>query len=376
MEVLAKQSNLNKITLEALLEYIRKNCCNKQQYLEEIVVDDNIDIEEIKITSQNFKQKLKSSEQAILFCPTFIKNFDYFKLNQDILIFNINSLDLSPTLSVSSKKSNKDYDNIFKSLFLSILYCFCDIKELNDKSLDEFIVNTNKHVQIADFTKLNIKKTVLNKNLKTHKITLEVLRFISDYLHINIFLFDFKLYENKVIYCSGDFIPYKKNILLYLDDESNCYYPLITNNFKTFKYDQSIFKYFLSDTSNIITYDNTDFKLTIDENLDCYINKEVSMLIEENMKIPINFDDVKETTSVINGFDDNYSPTEKEINSDNNSNDSSDDENIDKEDNSKIEKYMTYSLKDLQKLAKDKNIDIKNKVGKFKTKKELIDNLI
>ena len=370
MEVLTKQTNLNKITLDILLEYILKNCCNKQQQFEEIIVDNNTDIEEVKVSVNNFKEKLKTSDKPILFCPSFINNFDYFKSNQDILVFNINSIDLSPTLSISSKKSSKDYNTSFKSLFLSILYCFNSSDKLTDKLLDEFIINSNKHVQIADFAKLNIKKTILNKNLKSYKINDDVLRFLSDYLHINIFVFDEQV-SNRIIYYSGDFVPYKKNIVLYKDKDTDSYYPLITNKYKFFKFDQSIIKYILSDISILVTHDKSDFKL-LTENLDCYINKEISLLIEENMKIEIKEEDTfKDTTSIINGFDENYSPTEKDMNENNDSEDEED--NISQ---TKIKEYLTYSLKDLQKLAKDNNIDIKNKLGKFKTKKELIDGLI
>lgn len=384
MEVIAKQINLNKITLDILLEYISKNCCNKQQQLEEITVDNNKDIEEIKINTINFKDKLKSSDKPIIFCPSFIKNFDYFKTNQDILVFNINSLDLSPTLSISSKKSSKDYNITFKSLFLSVLYCLKDnLKQLTDEVLEDFIVNTNKYIQLADLPSLNIKKIALNRNLKSHKVDYDVIRFLSDYLHVNIFIFDEKISDNRIIYCDNNFVPFKKNIILLLDN--NIYYPVITNNYKIFKFNQSFMKFALSDISKIITYNNLDLNLT-QEDLTKYINQEdltkfnnqknIANIIDINIQEQPNIiKDNNDNLSIINGFDDQYSPTEKDDNnSDADSEDSEDNDNT--ELNNKIEKYMNYSLKDLQKMSKDNNIDIKNKLGKFKTKKDLVDNLI
>ena len=211
-----------------------------------------------------------------------------------------------------------------------------------------------------------MKKIKLNKTLKSHKVDLDIIRFVSDYLHINIFLFDETINANKIIYCSGDFIPYKKCIVLYHDEDT--YYPVITSNYKVFKFEQSVVKFMLSDISRIVTHDNTVFNL-VTEVLDSYINKDIAQLIEDNIKIPIN--KPEETASVVNGFDDEYSPTEKEVESDQDS-----DHESDAEANNKLEEYMTYSLKDLQKLAKDNNIDIKNKAGKFKTKKELAEELI
>ena len=366
MEVITRQNSLNKITLEKLLDYINKNCCNRQQFLEEIIIDSDTEIADIKVNPINFKDQLKSANQPILFCPKFLSNFEYFKTNQDLLVFNINSLDLTPNLSISSKKSTSDYDNNFKTLFMSLLYCFTETNKITDKLLEEFIINTNKHVQMADFAKLNMKKIKLNKTLKSHKVDLDIIRFVSDYLHINIFLFDETINANKIIYCSGDFIPYKKCIVLYHDEDT--YYPVITSNYKVFKFEQSVVKFMLSDISRIVTHDNTVFNL-VTEVLDSYINKDIAQLIEDNIKIPIN--KPEETASVVNGFDDEYSPTEKEVESDNDS-----DHESDAEANNKLEEYMTYSLKDLQKLAKDNNIDIKNKLGKFKTKKELAEDLI
>ena len=259
--------------------------------------------------------------------------------------------------------------NIARFLQMNSIF---DIKietnKITDKLLEEFIINTNKHVQIADFNKLNMKKIKLNKTLKSHKVDLDIIRFVSDYLHINIFLFDETINANKIIYCSGDFIPYKKCIVLYHDEDT--YYPVITSNYKVFKFEQSVVKFMLSDISRIATHDNSSFNL-VTEVLDSYINKDIAQLIEDNMKIPIN--KPEETASVVNGFDDEYSPTEKEVEFDS---ESSDLEQECEATNNKLEEYMTYSLKDLQKLAKDNNIDIKNKTGKFKTKKELAEDLL
>ena len=81
-------------------------------------------------------------------------------------------------------------------------------------------------------------------------------------MHVNIFLFDETINPSKLIYCSGDFVPYKKCIILYHDTDT--YYPIITSSYKIFKFDQSIVKYTLSDITRIATHDNTDFKLVVE----------------------------------------------------------------------------------------------------------------
>lgn len=364
MEVLTNKTGLNKVTLDILLDFITKNCCNKQNY-EEIIVVNSKELADDKVTYSNFLAKLKATDSLISFCPEFTKNFSYFKNNNsELLIFNINSIDLTPNTSISSKKS-VDLNFNFKSFFLSILYCLADNKHLKDSLVETLITNINKFTVVTDLTKLNIKKTKLNKSLKNNIIDNDVLRIVSEYLYVNIFVFNHQ--EENFMYCSGEFVPFKKNIVLYF--YNNIYYPIVTKANKVFAFSSELIKYFLSDVSKIKCTSINEF-IVAQEDIASYINKDQTVqniiLPEVNLNQEVSKDD---TNSIINGFDDQYSPTD--VDDGDGAGDDEEDEN-----NNKYEKYMSYSLKELQKLVKDKDIDIKNKSGKFKTKKELVDNLL
>ena len=384
----SKNTGLNRVSIEILIEYINKNF-NKLQPQELIITDNEINEQEI-ISSSNFESVFKSSNSPISFCPKFTKDISYFKTNSDLEVLNINYL-LQNIFDIKSSEKSSPTNN-FKSLLISILYCITDEKKITSSLVESFITGINKYILIADLKKLNITKIRINRSLKNNIIDNQVLRIISEYLHINLFIFNTKntkeSYEfEDFSYCGGNFIPFKKNIILF--NYNNLYYPIITKTNKFFNFDSPILKYCLSDGITLIkTINCNGINLEL-EDLATYIDIE---LLPEITVV----NQIDDTQSVINGFDDQYSPTEKHF-SDNSDDSSSDDEDkvvtvksvksvlnfkknllsgVKKDCSELEEKYMKYSLKELHQLSKDSNINIKYDNGKLKTKNDLIKDLI
>ena len=370
-----KNTGLDRVTIETLIQYINKNVIKLQP--QELIIIDNDADEQIKITSSNFENIFKSSTSPISFCPPLTNDISYFKTNQDLEVLNINYL-LQNILDVKSSEKNSPSNN-FKSLFVSLLYCIIGEKKITNSLIEEFIIGINKFMLMTDLEKLNIKKTKINRSLKNNIIDNQVLRIISEYLHINLFIFetsqdtkDTKEIYNGFNYYGGNFIPFKKNIILF--NYNNLYHPIITKTNKYFNFDSPILKYYLSDNNNLIKTINSSNLILELEDLSSYIN------IELLPEVPITNKQNDETQSVINGFDDQYSPTEKQFSEDS----SSDEEECvvivksikTPQKNDIEEKYMKYSLKELHQIAKENNINIKNENGKLKTKNDLIKDII
>ena len=159
-----KNTGLNRITIETLIQYINKNL-NKLQPQEFIIIDNDIQ-EEVKLSSSNFESIFKSSNSPISFCSKITDNISYFKTNSDLEVLNINYL-LQNIFDIKSS-DKKSPSNNFKSLLVSILYCITDEKKITNSLVESFITGINKYILIADLEKLNIKKIRINRSLKNN----------------------------------------------------------------------------------------------------------------------------------------------------------------------------------------------------------------
>ena len=103
-----KNTGLDRVTIETLIQYINKNVIKLQP--QELIIIDNDADEQIKITSSNFENIFKSSTSPISFCPPLTNDISYFKTNQDLEVLNINYL-LQNILDVKSSEKNSLSNN-------------------------------------------------------------------------------------------------------------------------------------------------------------------------------------------------------------------------------------------------------------------------
>lgn len=367
-----KSKSYDRINLDSLLSFIKTNLSTFQHPVKIVTMEDNSTnilttdvvtkekasktIKDVKL-EKSFYDELESSEPTIKFNPKMIKKFTNYPVDTDIFTYNINNfLIFEPDLSDASQKKN-DYSAF--TFFKSIIYSLLQKPKYSD--LENFVKTLVKHVSYGgvsefNYTKLKWNKKTLKDNINKNIIDASIVRVVSDYLHVNIFIFNEE--TESIEYGGGDYIPFKKNLFFY--KYQNNYYPVFNKNFKYFSYDTPLVKYLLTNTDkiNLLSHDQLTFK---EEDLTKYINI--------NILPNIQVDQTKEDQmSVINKFEEDFSDNDEEnSDEDENSESSESEDEINQE---LFEKLMKLSLSDIHKEAKKYNIDIK--VGtKLKTKKDL-----
>jgi len=331
----------SKVTLECLLNFIDKNLSTRQP-ASEIIVEKKVSLAKSipKQSTKTFSDMLNSANTPIIF--DFDPSCQYLSCLKTRQFFTIN-----PNCILS------DSDNL--SFFKSVLYCLID--KITNDDINQFKTNLIKEISnysgLKDYKNFNWKKKDIVSTLTNNIVDEKIIRLVSDYLHVNIFMINNCSKGGKYIsYGGGEYVPFKKNIVLYKQNEM--YYPIFTKTSKFFKVNDSIIKCFIENSEKIklLTLESDTF-IPVEENLDKYIDI-----------TKIDFNDNEVAKNMVNSFiEEECSSSENEI---------SDIEN--NKENNKENKEMlgntNMSLKDLQEIARKYGISIK-KQGKLKTKKEL-----
>ena len=170
-------------------------------------------------------------------------------------------------------------------------------------------------------------KTQLLEDIKSEDIKTTVIRYLADYLHVNIFILN--VLDGKVYYSGSDgWITYKKNLLL-IKHKNNNFEPVYTPTTKFFTTSSKLVSYLLT-KPYVVNILQCNFKESTEnefgeesEELDKYISKQTEIV---------------EESETINKFDD----------------DSSDGENSEQ----KEIDYTTMSYVQLKKIAIEYDINL------------------
>ncbi len=341
-----------KITVTDLIEYIRLN----SKYLK-------------NIGTVNF---INSENSTTI--PE--KKFTLFSGNiNKILVDYIDNINL-----LTVKEYNDSGINI--SLFSSILSCVIDdYTKLDNKKQDDYLNNFFSYLRnnistgrFSDYNYKHIKLTKKKLSELIYKCSSDnyVIKYLADYLYINIFIFDSN--ADKIYFSGEDFIPYKKNILLKKNTEN--FSPIIFNDKKFIQYNDDLLDLIINSyiTEKLI---KTELDTT----------NSISVTIEDLSKY---IDISKYTIEVetINGFDEDIIYTEQINNinslseSENDESENNESENDESENDESDEEIINVDSKmkvaDIQKIAKKLNINIykiTNGKNKKKTKAGLINDI-
>ncbi len=140
-----------------------------------------------------------------------------------------------------------DMGDVDISVYSSILWILKDgfsnySRQQQSECIIEFI-KTLKYNAIHMFNEFNYKTLgwtdrQLVTDIKSGEVGTTVLRFMADYLHVNIFILNM---NDEHIYYSGShpWVPYKKNILL-LRHNNNSFEPVFSDNVKFFGYESKL----------------------------------------------------------------------------------------------------------------------------------------
>jgi hypothetical protein len=137
------------------------------------------------------------------------------------------------------------------------------------------------------YKKLKWDQEKLSNYVNSCIINRFLLRYISDYFHINIFLLDIE--KDQLIYCSKYYIPYKKHIFL-LHFKNN-FEPFIMEHAKSYTNEDIPVKYILQNSnkirilSDVPNDSDTDYAKfeSQEEDLDKYITKNIIKLREKKL---------------------------------------------------------------------------------------------
>jgi hypothetical protein len=335
-----------RITTEALIEYIKTN-------IDKIQSLDFVDLNFNSYTEVKELKKLSIQDvRPVLFLPEVLNEF--FDLNETKLLH-------AGVLEKIPKYQDKNI-----SLFSSVIVC------LKQSFLSQSVVSQQKDITTFidclknDSSKFNYRKKYgwekddLSNCIENGFIGSNIIKYLSDYLCINIFILNIES-DQGVMFGGGDeYIPYKKNIFL-LHYGSNSFEPLYSESgIKYFMFDDPVIKKIRSNKNKIKVYKlhegmKTNF-IECEENLDVYLYNEKNKEVIEKRKEEKTCAQVDETNieEVLKSLD-------KEPKSD----------------------TKTYTLKDLKVLKLTELKDIANSFkidlkigGKNKTKDQLISDII
>jgi len=314
-----------------------------------------------RITTENLIEYIKSNIEQFnlnltneqLSCPTddtdnyaITVNLNFFplkaNLNTKIDLIGNNLDDILSEINddfyrIGVLSNINDLEDVDISLYSSILWLLKDgFSNYKNKKQSEYIYEFIKTVKLDSQTDLFDKfcyksmgwtKTQLLEDIKSEDIKTTVIRYLADYLHVNIFILN--VLDGKVYYSGSDgWITYKKNLLL-IKHKNNNFEPVYTPTTKFFTTSSKLVSYLLT-KPYVVNILQCNFKESTEnefgeesEELDKYISKQTEIV---------------EESETINKFDD----------------DSSDGENSEQ----KEIDYTTMSYVQLKKIAIEYDINL------------------
>ena len=368
----------SKLTLDIIADYIRLNL-NNFVNTDEIII--------IKKSNKNEKVEHKSTEKSTE-KSNEKKEKQYNNLNEFFTLLDKTGKEIFPIEFI--KTISKEFVDLFDNFFLikPISDFLIDEKEynysfysailtaLNDnyskestKYKLESINNLMSYMKSDmamdgfknyNYSKLKWTKNQIIKDINSNTISDKIIRCISDILHINIFLIN----SNNIEYYGGDFLVFKKILILFKYNEN--YYIISDNENKYFHFNSN-------ELIKSILINNQCIKLKLCEKFNSIGYEKINNNEVKNQK-----PNEIEYTDRLNGFD-SETESETKSNKSDKSNKSNKSNKLEKEfvENDEINHNM--SLIELQKKAKELNIDtfyFVDDVRKMKNKKELCTEII
>lgn len=251
-----------KITTEKLIEYIKKNS-------EQIQSIDFVDLNPVKEVEVKELKKLQFQDvRTIKFLPSV---FDTF--------FNLSE---NKYLHAGVLEKVPSYNEINISLFSSIIVCLrqsflSQNLPYQQKFISSFIDCLRNDSRKFNYQKYNWGKNDLYDCIQKGFIGSNIIKYLSDYLCINIFVLSME--DQRLMFGGGDeYVPYKKTIFL-IHYEGNTFEPMYTEHTKFFSCSDDIIKTIRSNKNQIKAYklhpDMNTSLVESDENMDTYYHKPV-----------------------------------------------------------------------------------------------------
>ena len=245
-----------RITLNKLIQYIQTNVelPNNKEVEKKNLITTNHNPDDFKFAILGYKER-----KTIVDFPKKLKE-----------IFDPFTKDLQ-RIGVLRKFQNKE-KNI--SLIFSTLLCILDnFGELDEASQQKYIEEVRKKLvnEVLDegyfmkkgYKELNWKKTELKNSINEFRNNKMMLRVLSDYFNLNIFLLNIAEDRIYAIYSEDNFNIFKMNMFLVFSDDQ--FEPLFYTNCKLWKFDLEPFKKLINVDKQKINILDVDFSEKLDK---------------------------------------------------------------------------------------------------------------
>jgi hypothetical protein len=236
------------LTTERLLEHIKNNIelhVQKNETMHNINTNNNNNFsDEHKTESEKSIKQLKS--------PAMYQVLDIF--NDDMFNGMLNDYNnqLVRFGSINyeyDSESDDDTENnenlslvsslltIIKPMYKSLTYeqQLHNIRKLNEKFVHDF--NSQNIFTFFDYTKYGWMKQSVFSDIKNHVNNKIVLKFMSDYFCINMWILFHDTNEIYLSYANNKCNTYRKNMILFYDSENQIYEPISKIDMETFIFD-------------------------------------------------------------------------------------------------------------------------------------------
>jgi len=299
--------NNNTLTTECVIAFIRKH---KSDF--ENLYNESETVIKISGSKNEQNEKLTFGQKTRL-----INNSGSLKLFlNDVVLVRYGNLQTINKMNLS-----------FYSSLLTLL--FPNFIELNVDQQKKYI---KEFYKIICDNSIGIKKDVRNDLLKGI-VTKPAIKYIADYLCVNIFIID-----DKTLYYSGNehIVFFKKNIFMNKIDD-DIYEPLMTNDDMYFIHEHILIKNLMNNLSNIVPLNKTNKKTSmaiITEDLLSYIksyNKRLDELSEKHNVYSENMNHYSESNSESDSDNEIKKVVNKILNTDSESESEKDSSNDEKE---------------------------------------------
>lgn len=277
-----KNTNCKKISISDLIEFIKKNI-NTINKIGSINLDD-VYSEPKSSSEKNTLEQLEFQDmKKVTYLPENLnKLFDCenIKFIHCGVLKNINEQNVSFYSSIFSCLKQtfiSQFINSQTNFILTFLKRICS--EINGRQYNK---------------KYKLYKIEICNNISKNIIDDKVIKFISDFLHINIFILD--VVNDVLLFCDDCFVPYKKSVFLIKYDKTN-FEPIFSEHAKFFTVSDNLIKDIVL---NKITVRNLNI---VQEDLSFYSG--VKEIVKENIK-----EETKNEVKKINAYDEIVSETE------------------------------------------------------------------
>jgi hypothetical protein len=241
------------LTIDKLITFIKENI-----KLNTSINDNNINSEQLQ------KELYKKLDFGNTQTFTFLEN----EFNEILNKYSLNLLRYG-TINIAKVINDIEYNiSLYFSLLLGIFDDFKSLpKDQQIQCIKKFVEKILLDISAQDlFKKFNYelydwKKSELVDEIKKYNFGKRIIKFLSDYLHLNIWIFNYETDEINLSYCNNKINKFRDNIILFYDKGI---YEIISYNDKFILNSDSEIIIYLYQNINNISALQFDFKNDID----------------------------------------------------------------------------------------------------------------